>query len=161
MKPIEYMSLTGLKSLNDFRAESIMEPFIDESVLVRSEPLSLASPKSETLTANAPSSYVQVDGETVAPKPLHEACGIDMGLDSLMSIVYTDGTREKIPHPRTLNHKARRPPGRPNPSGARPPRATRLSVPPMSLTFISEYPSRTGRTVRPMRETTMRPGEWA
>ena len=29
MKPIEYMSLTGLKSLNDFRAGSIMEPFID------------------------------------------------------------------------------------------------------------------------------------
>lgn len=31
-----------------------------------------------------------------------------MGLDSLMSIVYTDGTREKIPHPRTLKRKARR-----------------------------------------------------
>ena len=51
------MSLTGLKSLND-SGGSIMEPFIDEPVLVRSEPLSLASPKSETLTANAPSSYV-------------------------------------------------------------------------------------------------------
>ena len=53
MKPIEYMSLTGLKSLNDFRAGSIMEPFIDEPVLVRSEVFSLASPKSETLTMNA------------------------------------------------------------------------------------------------------------
>lgn len=51
---------------------------------------------------------VQVDGEADAPEPLHEACGIDMGLDSLMSIVYTDGTREKIPHPRTLKRHARR-----------------------------------------------------
>lgn len=125
-----------------------------------------STPSTVTIMRHADGSYeasltVQVDDKTDAPKPLHEACGIDMGLDSLMSIVYTDGTREKIPHPRTLNHKARRPPGRPGPSGARPPRATRLSVPPMSLTFISEYPSRTGRTVRPMRETTMRPGEWA
>ncbi len=51
---------------------------------------------------------VQVDDKADAPEPLHEACGIDMGLDSLMSIVYTDGTREKIPHPRTLNRKMRR-----------------------------------------------------
>ena len=42
------------------------------------------------------------------PEPLHEACGIDMGLDSLMSIVYTDGSREKIPHPRTLRKHARK-----------------------------------------------------
>ena len=49
-----------------------------------------------------------VDDESDAPRPLHEACGIDMGLDSLMSIVYTDGTREKIPHPRTLKRHARR-----------------------------------------------------
>ena len=51
---------------------------------------------------------VQVEDKTDAPKPLHEACGIDMGLDSLMSIVYIDGTREKIPHPRTLKRKERR-----------------------------------------------------
>ena len=51
---------------------------------------------------------VQVDDKADAPEPLHEACGIDMGLDSLMSIVYTDGTREKIPHPHTLKRKMRR-----------------------------------------------------
>lgn len=43
-----------------------------------------------------------------APETIHDACGIDMGLDSLMSIVYSDGSREKIPHPRTLNHYERR-----------------------------------------------------
>ena len=52
---------------------------------------------------------VQVDDDSSsAPEPLHEACGIDMGLDSLMSIVYTDGSREKIPHPRTLRKHARK-----------------------------------------------------
>ena len=52
---------------------------------------------------------VQVDDDSsTAPEPLHEACGIDMGLDSLMSIVYTDGSREKIPHPRALRKHARR-----------------------------------------------------
>lgn len=54
-------------------------------------------------------SFTVLVEETVeAPEPIHEACGIDMGLESLMSIVYTDGTREKIPHPRTLNRKTRR-----------------------------------------------------
>lgn len=72
-----------------------------------------SAPSSVTVMRHADGTYeasftVQADAETDAPKPLHEACGIDMGLDSLMSIVYTDGTREKIPHPRTLNHKARR-----------------------------------------------------
>lgn len=43
-----------------------------------------------------------------APEPIHAACGIDMGLDSLMSIVYSDGSREKISHPRTLKHYERR-----------------------------------------------------
>ena len=47
MKPIAYMSLTGPKSLNDSRNGSLMEPFIAEPVLVRSESLSLARPKSE------------------------------------------------------------------------------------------------------------------
>lgn len=51
---------------------------------------------------------VQTEPETNIPTPTHDACGIDMGLESLMSIVYTDGTREKIPHPHTLRHKARR-----------------------------------------------------
>ena len=72
-----------------------------------------STPNTVTIMRHADGSYeasltVQVDGEADAPEPLHEACGIDMGLDSLMSIVYTDGTREKIPHPRTLSHKARR-----------------------------------------------------
>ena len=51
---------------------------------------------------------VLVEGDAKTPEPIHEACGIDMGLESLMSIVYTDGTRERIPHPRTLKHKARK-----------------------------------------------------
>ena len=51
---------------------------------------------------------VDDDGNANIPAPLHEACGIDMGLDSLMSIVYTDGSREKIPHPRTLRKHARK-----------------------------------------------------
>lgn len=72
-----------------------------------------STPNTVTIMRHADGSYeasltVQVDDKTDAPKPLHEACGIDMGLDSLMSIVYTDGTREKIPHPRTLNRKTRR-----------------------------------------------------
>ena len=44
------------------------------------------------------------DDITPAPEPIHDACGLDIGLDSLMSIVYSDGSREKIPHPRTLKH---------------------------------------------------------
>lgn len=72
-----------------------------------------STPSIVTIMRHADGSYeasltVQVDDKTDAPKPLHEACGIDMGLDSLMSIVYTDGTREKIPHPHTLKHKTRR-----------------------------------------------------
>lgn len=51
---------------------------------------------------------VLVEKDATPPEPIHEACGIDMGLDSLISIIYTDGTREKIPHPRTLNRKTRR-----------------------------------------------------
>lgn len=72
-----------------------------------------STPSTVTIMRHADGSYeasltVQVEDKTDAPKPLHEACGIDMGLDSLMSIVYTDGTREKIPHPHTLKRKTRR-----------------------------------------------------
>ena len=72
-----------------------------------------STPNTVTIMRHADGSYeasftVQVEDKTDAPKPLHEACGIDMGLDSLMSIVYTDGTREKIPHPHTLKRKMRR-----------------------------------------------------
>ena len=72
-----------------------------------------STPNTITIMRHADGSYeasltVQVEDKTDAPKPLHEACGIDMGLDSLMSIVYTDGTREKIPHPHTLKRKMRR-----------------------------------------------------
>ena len=51
---------------------------------------------------------VLVDEDAKTPEPVHEACGIDMGLESLMSVVYDDGSRERIPHPRTLKHKARK-----------------------------------------------------
>lgn len=72
-----------------------------------------STPNTVNIMLHADGSYeasftVQVEDKTDAPKPLHEACGIDMGLDSLMSIVYTDGTREKIPHPHTLKRKTRR-----------------------------------------------------
>ena len=51
---------------------------------------------------------VLVEEGTTPHEPVHEACGIDMGLESLISVVYDDGSREKIPHPRTLKHKARK-----------------------------------------------------
>ena len=72
-----------------------------------------STPNSVNMMKHADGTYevsfvVQVDDIIIAPEPLHDACGIDMGLDSLMSIVYTDGTREKIPHPRTLKKHARK-----------------------------------------------------
>ena len=72
-----------------------------------------STPNTVTIMRHADGSHevsfvVQVDDNANVPEPLHEACGIDMGLDSLMSIVYTDGTREKIPHPHTLKRKTRR-----------------------------------------------------
>lgn len=71
-----------------------------------------SQPSSVTIMRHADGTYeasfvVQAEQAT-APAPIHEACGIDMGLDSLMSIVYADGTREKIPHLRTLKRHARR-----------------------------------------------------
>lgn len=42
------------------------------------------------------------------PNPKVQACGIDMGLTHLMSIVYTDGTRQKLPHPHTLKQYERK-----------------------------------------------------
>ena len=42
------------------------------------------------------------------PKPRHNACGIDMGLESLASIVYSDGTREKVAPLRALRKAERR-----------------------------------------------------
>ena len=72
-----------------------------------------STPNSVSMMKHADGTYevsfvVQVDDTIIAPEPLHDACGIDMGLDSLMSIVYADGTREKIPHPRTLRKHARK-----------------------------------------------------
>lgn len=69
-------------------------------------------PSSVTIMRHADGTYeasfvVQAEQAT-APAPIHEACGIDMGLESLMSVVHADGTRQKIPHPRTLSRKARR-----------------------------------------------------
>ena len=42
------------------------------------------------------------------PKPRHNACGIDMGLESLASIVYSDGTREKVAPLRALRKAERK-----------------------------------------------------
>lgn len=43
-----------------------------------------------------------------APKPRHNACGIDMGLEWLASIVYSDGTREKVAPLRALRKAERK-----------------------------------------------------
>ena len=72
-----------------------------------------SKPSSVTVMLHADGSYeasltVLVEKDATPPEPIHEACGIDMGLESLMSVVYDDGTREKLPHPRTLKHKARK-----------------------------------------------------
>lgn len=71
-----------------------------------------SSPSSVTVKRHADGTYeasfvVRTEPDE-PPTPIHEACGIDMGLESLMSIAYSDGTRQKMPHPRTLAHKARR-----------------------------------------------------
>lgn len=57
-------------------------------------------PSSVTLMRHADGTYeasfvVKAEPKT-PPKPRHDTCGIDMGLESLASIVYSDGTREKI-----------------------------------------------------------------
>lgn len=68
-------------------------------------------PSSVTIMKHADGTYevsfvvpMEDDDIPPAPEPIHDACGIDMGLDSLMSIVYSDGSREKVSHPRTLKH---------------------------------------------------------
>ena len=43
-----------------------------------------------------------------APTPRRNACGIDMGLESLASIVYSDGTREKVAPLRALRKAERK-----------------------------------------------------
>ena len=59
-----------------------------------------STPSSVTVMRHADGTYEAsfvVKAEPKAPpKPRHDACGIDMGLESLASIVYSDGTREKI-----------------------------------------------------------------
>lgn len=72
-----------------------------------------SAPSGVTIMLHADGSYeasftVQTEPGMEAPRPVHEACGIDMGLESLMSVVYTDGTREKIAHPHALARKARK-----------------------------------------------------
>jgi len=50
-----------------------------------------------------------VDAETgPAPDPLRQACGVDLGLKDLGAMVYSDGTREKVPNPRHLNRASKR-----------------------------------------------------
>ena len=59
-----------------------------------------STPSSVTVMRHADGTYEAgfvVKAEPKAPpKPRHDACGIDMGLESLASIVYSDGTREKV-----------------------------------------------------------------
>ena len=72
-----------------------------------------SNPSTVTIMKHADGTYeasftVQAEPDSNIPTPIHDACGIDMRLESLMSIVYTDGSREKIPHPHTLKRKTRR-----------------------------------------------------
>ena len=69
-------------------------------------------PSSVTLMRHADGTYeasfVVKTEPKAPPKPRHDACGIDMGLESLASIVYSDGTREKVAPLRALRKAERR-----------------------------------------------------
>lgn len=71
-----------------------------------------SGPSSVTVMLHADGTYEAsfvVKAEPKAPpKPRHNACGIDMGLESLASIVYSDGTREKVAPLRALRKAERK-----------------------------------------------------
>ena len=87
-------------------------PKIDGEIKLRwsrdlpSEPSSVAIMLHADGTYEA--SFVVKTEPKKAPKPRHNACGIDMGLESLASIVYSDGTREKVAPLRALRKAERR-----------------------------------------------------
>lgn len=71
-----------------------------------------SEPSSVTMMLHADGTYeasfvVRVEPKE-PPKPRHNACGIDMGLESLASIVHSDGTREKVAPLRALRRAERK-----------------------------------------------------
>ena len=71
-----------------------------------SEPSSVAIMKHADGTYEA--SFVVRAEPKAPPRPRRNACGVDMGLESLASIVYSDGTREKVAPLRALRRAERR-----------------------------------------------------
>lgn len=87
-------------------------PKIDGEIRLRWSRDLPSRPSSVTLMLHADGTYeasfvVKAEPKP-APKPRHNACGIDMGLESLASIVYSDGTREKVAPLRALRRAERK-----------------------------------------------------
>ena len=87
-------------------------PKIDGEIRLRWSRDLPSKPSSVTVMLHADGTYEAsfvVKAEPKAPpKPRHDACGIDMGLESLASIVYSDGTREKVAPLRALRKAERK-----------------------------------------------------
>lgn len=87
-------------------------PKIDGEIKLRWSRDLPSRPSSVTVMRHADGTYeasfVVKTEPKPAPKPRHNACGIDMGLESLASIVYSDGTREKVAPLRALRKAERR-----------------------------------------------------
>ena len=87
-------------------------PKIDGEIRLRWSRNLPSEPSSVTIMLHADGTYeagfvVKAEPKK-APKPIHNACGIDMGLESLASIVYSDGTREKVAPLRALRRAERK-----------------------------------------------------
>ena len=87
-------------------------PKIDGEIRLRWSRDLPSTPSSVTVMRHADGTYgasFVVKAEPKAsPRPRHDACGIDMGLESLASIVYSDGTREKVAPLKALRKAERR-----------------------------------------------------
>ena len=87
-------------------------PKIDGEIKLRWSRDLPSGPSSVTVMLHADGTYeasfvVKAEPKP-APRPRHNACGVDMGLESLASIVYSDGTREKVAPLRALRKAERR-----------------------------------------------------
>ena len=87
-------------------------PKIDGEIRLRWSRDLPSAPSSVTVMRHADGTYgasfvVKAEPKN-PPKPRHNACGIDMGLESLASIVYSDGTREKVAPLRALRKAERK-----------------------------------------------------
>lgn len=88
-------------------------PKIDGEIKLRWSRDLPSGPSSVTVMRHADGTYeasfvVKAEPRKAPPKPRHNACGIDMGLESLASIVYSDGTREKVAPLRALRRAERK-----------------------------------------------------